>query len=813
MLAVRSFTFFLIFAGAFHASAAEPACKPDPLGGERLYLRGGMSGWGAQPDYAFTYSCDAWYLNVDLTGRGEFKISDANWRSSNTFGSPATARSNLIREGQPYVAVNGGTPGGANNLSFPFSGAHTVKVMLEGANALVTIGPRTFAPEAAAAATVRDPVALSLKFDSRSAAYKRPFGAQPAGTPVAFTVAAKPGAKRVTLVIEKRRVDGPEDVIEYTEVGRVPLVRKGHGWQASYTFAAPDIYGYYFEVEVGGKTYLLQNNAKAVYWTRERGANGAGVVAAVPADRKAVRRFRHTAYARDFRVPDWARDVVYYYIFPERFRNGDRSNDPRVGESRFQDKPVELHANWLDKPYRPGSGDGSDQWGSNDFFGGDIAGIIEKLDYIASVGANVIYMTPLFKASSNHKYDTADFRQIDPAFGKNEDFKRLVDEAAKRGIRVLPDASFNHSGSDSLYFDRFAKYDTKGAFRGGKVDPASPYADWYHFKPGAAEADQQYQGWTGVADLPEFNKSSPAYRRFAFEGPDSITRLWLGQGTAGWRMDVAPWVPDDFWRGWRKSVKGMNPDAITVAETWFDASKYFLGDTFDSTMNYIFRNTVLDYASGIKAGAIYHNIELMRENYPPQAFYALMNLLSTHDVARSLHYLGYTDGASEAEIAEAKQRYRLAVFFQMTFPGAPAIYYGDEVGLTGGDDPLNRMAYPWADMGGMPDEQMLAFFKQLTAMRKQHAVLRRGSIGAPLHLDDNVIVLARKDGKSEALTATNNATVARTVTVRLPAGFQAREFADVLGGQPVIAGAGGKLTLTLPPLSGLALVSAAAAAH
>lgn len=800
MVAARAFSCLLLLAAA-PALAAGQDCKPDPLKGEQLYLRGGMNGWGVLPEYAFRYSCHAWYLNVDLTGRAEFKISDAAWRSSSTFGSPANAPGNLLRESQPYRAANGEAPGGANNLSFPFSGQHTVKLVLEGGVPHVTIGPLSFA--APAAPTVREPVALGLRFDSRSLAHKRPFGAQPAGTPLTFSVAAKPGVTRLTLVLEKRRVEGPEDVIDYAEVARVPLVRQGGHWQASHAFAEPAIYGYYFEAEIGGKTYLYQNNAKSVYWTRERGANGPGQVVAAPADRKGVRRFRHTSYARDFRVPAWAKDAVYYYIFPERFRNGDRGNDPKVGVTLYQDKPVEVHASWLDKPYRPGAGDGSDQWGSNDFFGGDIAGIIEKLDYIAGLGANTLYMTPLFKAASNHKYDTADYRQIDPAFGRNEDFKRLVDEAAKRGIRVLPDASFNHSGSDSLYFDRFGKYGTDGAFRGGKINPASPYASWYRFKPEESDPNKQYAGWTGVPDLPELDKSSPAYRRFAGE----ITRLWLGQGTAGWRMDVAPWVPDDFWREWRKTVKDMNPDAIAVAETWFDASKYFLGDTFDSTMNYIFRNTALDYASGIRAGAIYHNIELIRESYPPQAFYALMNVLSTHDVARSLHYLGHTEGASAQEVALAKQRYRLAIFFQMTFPGAPAIYYGDEVGMSGGDDPLNRMAYPWSDQGGMPDESMLAFVKQMTALRKQHAILRHGSIGAPLHLDDNVIVLARKDGKREALTATNNATVSRTVTVRLPSGFTARRFADALDASAATVGADGKLTFTLAPLSGRLLVA------
>ena len=248
-------------------------------------------------------------------------------------------------------------------------------------------------------------------------------------------------------------------------------------------------------------------------------------------------------------------------------------------------------------------GDGSDDEYSNDFFGGDIAGIIEKLDYIRSVGANTLYITPMFTAASNHKYDTADWKHIDPHFGSNADFERLCREAAKRGIRVLPDASLNHSGADSIYFDRYGTRGGQGAFEGGRINPASPYASWYTFDATQTEPDKQFKGWVGVTDLPELNKADPSYRAFAYGAPDSVTRTWLNAGASGWRMDVAPWVPDDFWREWRSVVKQTKPDALTVAETWFDASKFFLGDEFDSTMNYIFRNAVLDYANGGDAHA------------------------------------------------------------------------------------------------------------------------------------------------------------------------------------------------------------------
>jgi glycosidase len=463
-----------------------------------------------------------------------------------------------------------------------------------------------------------------------------------------------------------------------------------------------------------------------------------------------------------------------------------------------------MHKNWLDKPWRPG--DGSDEHYNNDFFGGDLAGIIDKLDYIRDLGANAIYMTPIFRASSNHKYDTADYHQVDPAFGSNADFERLTREAARRGIRVIPDASLNHSGADSIYFDRFGNFKSGGAFEGGRIRPDSPYAGWYSFDPKQTAPDKQYKGWVGVSDLPELDKSSRGWRDFAYGKPDSVTRLWLDRGASGWRMDVAPWVSDDFWREWRSAVKATKPDAITIAETWFDASKYFLGDMFDSTMNYIFRNSVLEYAAGGKAAALYRNLELLREAYPPQALYALMNLLSSHDQARSLHVLGWHDDSGAQTIALAKARYRLAVFFQMTYPGSPAIYYGDEVGVTGGDDPFNRGTYPWADLGGQPDLQMLAEFKRLTRLRHEQAVLRRGSLDAPLFADDHVVVLLRRLGDAWAITATNNAASPRTISVALPRELPGGALIDPLGGAPVKLEPG-RISFEVPAMYGRVLLA------
>jgi cyclomaltodextrinase / maltogenic alpha-amylase / neopullulanase len=776
-----------------------------PLGETQLFLRGSLNNWAALDEYAFQYSCDAYYLNIKASGRQSFKIADAGWKEATTVGS-------------------GGVGSNAGEFVQMFEGEQTLRLAFEEGKPKLSVGPRSFADPLAKQVT--DPIALSLRFDSRAADHKSPFGAVIKGSSLSFLVTALPGVSQLTLVIEKRRLEGNQEVLNYSEFKRVPMTRAAakagasepERWSAQQTLNDIGIYGYWFEAEIGGRKFALQNNASTVHWTREKGAGGAASVGDLPASLAGVRRFRQTVYAADFKVPDWAADAVYYFIFPDRFRNGNKNNDPRPGRDRYQNHGVEFHKNWNDKPFRPGlidgKTDGSDTVYNNDFFGGDLAGITDKLDYIQALGANTIYMTPIFKAASNHKYDTADYRNVDPAFGSNADFERLTAEAQKRGLRVVPDASLNHSGADSIYFNRFGNHGKAGAFQNGKINTKSPYASWYSFDATQTDPNKRFKGWVGVSDLPELNKASTTFRKFAFGDPNSVMKLWLDRGASGWRMDVTPWVPDDFWRQWRQAIKAHRPDAITIAETWFDASKYFLGDMFDSTMNYVLRNAVLDYAAGGDAADLVRHIEHLREAYPPQALHALMNLLSSHDQARALHVLGWTDAtaptkADASTVNLAKQRLRLATFFQMTHPGAPTIYYGDEVGVTGGDDPFNRATYPWADLGGQPDEALLAEFKKLTQLRRDHAVLRRGSSQAPLLADKHVVVLARKLGEGAAtqwaLTAINNSNQARTVTVKLPAGAGTGEWADALGGAPVLAKEG-ELTLEVPAMYGRVLV-------
>ncbi len=764
-----------------------------------------MTLWTLREDLVFHYSCDAYYLNVDLSGPHDFRITDATAAKVNIGAESEAART--VHANEPVVVSDAGR-GGHRNLHFDFTGGHTIRLQFAADGAHLTIGPKSYHDPADV--PVADPIAKSLQFDSRDAAHKTPFGAVTAGSEVQMRLSAQPGVRSAELVIERRRIEGPQEVLDYAPVTRVPMTREAGAdhdvWRASYRFDAIGVYGYYFVVDIGGTSYVYEDNADPVYWTREVGSNGLGVVAAMSSDAQRIRRFRQTVFRADYTVPSWARDVVYYYIFPERFRNGDKRNDPKPGPHTFRDRSVEVHKNWLDKPWMPNSGDGSDELYSNDFFGGDLAGVIQKLDYIRDLGANAIYMTPIFRAASNHKYDTADYRNIDPHFGDNALFERLVREARKRGIRLLLDTSLNHTGSDSIYFNRYDNFPDVGAFSGGRVHPESPYASWYHFDTTQTDPDKQYHGWGGGTDLPELDKTSPSFRDFAFAAPDSVMKRWLDRGAAGWRMDVVPWIADDFWRDWRAEIRHHKPDALTVAETQFESSKYFLGDEFDSTMNYIFRDAVQAYAAGADARASYRNIELMRELYPPQAFYALMNLLSTHDSPRALFAFGYRDDKASADtVALAKRRLRLALLFQVIFPGAPAVFYGDEVGVTGGEDPFDRATYPWADEGGKPDLNLLADYKRLIAMRNANPVLRHGSIDAPVFIDEHVIALIRHDGTRWAITATNNASDAREVTVGVPHELRNATFVDALSHGRFIAH-DASITFPVPPMGGTVLL-------
>lgn len=783
-------------------------CPDSPLGDTALYLKGEMNDWSASNQYRFTYSCDAYYLNVDESGEYSFKLADSSWAAASSFGAAEAETSLAYGEATPLVS-NEANGGDSANLSFNFTGGNTLKLALDsdGSNPILTIGDKTFT--GTAAFPVTDPVALSVAFDSRNADFKTPFGAVTQGSSIQYALTALPGVEDLELVVARHTLEGNQEVLSNTELARVALTKTTDGdkerWSGSYTFPDKGVFSYYFQFKVGNESYVYQNNDDTVYWTTEKGTDGVGAVAFLPSDGDDIRRYRQSVYLSDFQVPDWAQDAVYYQIFPERFRNGDRSNDPTPGVDTYLDQAVEFHSNWLDTPYLPGDGKSDDNY-NNDFFGGDLAGIIEKLDYLADLGVNTLYINPIFEAGSNHKYDTGNYMQVDDNFGDNALFATLTATAKQKGIRVVLDTSLNHTGSDSVYFDRYGRYAETGAFEGGSPNSDSPYFSWYKFYSDATDTDSMYAGWLGNATLSELVETD-GFKAFAYGNDDSVTKYWLDQGLSGWRMDVAPWVSDEFWRGWHSAVKAKDSDAVTVAETWFDASKFLLGDEFDSTMNYIFRNAVLDFAGGSDASQIYRNLEMVREHYPTQALHALMNLFSSHDVARALYTLGDQGADTDAATAAtAKQRFLLATLFQMTYPGAPSIYYGDEVGVTGGEDPMNRSTYPWADQGGSPDLAMLDQMKTLIKLRNDNAILRRGSLSAPLYSDSHVLVLLRELNDQKALVVVNNADSAQTLSLSLDSAL-AGGYQDLLSGDNVTVAADGSVNLTVPALYGRVLLN------
>lgn len=452
--------------------------------------------------------------------------------------------------------------------------------------------------------------------------------------------------------------------------------------------------------------------------------------------------FQITVYDRQYDPPHWLRDGIMYQIFPDRFC---RSKPPlRTREDIY------LHDEWNEPPlalFDPRNGDTH----SSDFFGGDLQGIISRLDYLQSLHVTVLYLNPIFKARSNHRYDTGDYLKIDPMLGSEEDLKQLCSEAEKRGIRVLLDGVFSHTGDDSLYFNRYGRYDSLGAYQSKR----SPYYKWYTFE----KYPNQYRCWWGVTTLPEVNKENEDYRHFMLD-EDGVTRRWVRCGTGGWRLDVADELPMRFLRDMRQGVKTEKEDAILLGEVWEDASNkvsygqmrcYCLGDTLDSVMNYPLRDAALCFIRGdISAFDFVRRIESLRENYPQPFFYSLMNLMGSHDRPRVLNELAgecwdSTDELRRGEMALSPAQRKLAVRrleemwkIYAALPGIPCLYYGDEVGLEGARDPFCRHTYPW----GNEDPQIMRITQRALEMRHTRPVLRRGGLSI-VALDRDTIRIRR----------------------------------------------------------------------
>ena len=608
---------------------------------------------------------------------------------------------------------------------------------------------------------------MSIYFNSRDPACKSPFGAAPCGTEVSFSVFAGPEEVTGGQLLLLEEFSGQERAIPMTWAdGALRCVYR--------TPEEPELVWYAFSLtRPDGQVLRLDKN------------NG---------------RWQLTVYDGQSRTPRWFGQGVSYQIFPDRFC---RSRMPRpdgmVGRRT-------VHENWAGTPdYLP---DVQGEIRNCDFFGGDLAGITAKLDYLQSLSVTTLYLNPIFEAASNHRYNTADYLAIDPMLGTEEDFRTLCREAHRRGMRVLLDGVFNHTGSVSRYFNADGSYPEVGAAQSRE----SPYYNWYHF----TRWPEEYDAWWGIKTLPAVEENQDSYREFIIRGQDSVVRHWLRCGADGWRLDVADELPDDFITEIRRAMEEEKPGAVLIGEVWEDGSnkiaydrrrRYLLGRETHGLMNYPFRTAALAWLLGGDAGAFRESMEEIREHYPSPAFYSAMNFLGTHDTPRILTLLGgepvpeSKEARAEARLSTAsyrlaRQRLMLGTLLLYAFPGSPTVYYGDEAGMQGYEDPMNRRTYPW----GQEDEALPAWYRRLGQLRRERLSLQVGKIRY-LYAAGGGLVLERRAGAEVTVAALNAG--AEDLEPAIPwAGALAT---DAMTGQQFLA-ADGIVRLTLPGRSGVLLI-------
>lgn len=432
-----------------------------------------------------------------------------------------------------------------------------------------------------------------------------------------------------------------------------------------------------------------------------------------------------TVYDKNYKTPDWIKGGIMYQIFPDRFYKG-KGNIKNIPEDRI------IHQSTTDTPFwKP------DEQGkilNNDYYGGNLKGIEEKLPYIASLGVNVIYLNPIFEAHSNHRYNTANYSKIDSLLGDEKDFKSLCKKADEYGIKIILDGVFSHTGSDSIYFNRENRYNSIGAYNSDE----SPYKDWFTF-----EDNGKYKSWWGIDTLPETNEDNDSFIKY-IAGKNGIAEKWLKCGAYGYRLDVADELPDKFLDEFCKSVKSLNNDYIVIGEVWEDATnkishggrrKYLLGEQLDSVMNYPFASAILTFMRYGVAENFMESVVTICENYPQTALDCLMNHIGTHDTARILTSLIYDSiehkprniqvdcRLTDEEYQKAKTLLKCATVLQYTLPGFPSIYYGDEAGVQGGGDPFNRSFFPW----GYEDSDITEWYRKLGLVRNSLKCLENGA--------------------------------------------------------------------------------------
>lgn len=536
---------------------------------------------------------------------------------------------------------------------------------------------------------------MLFKFNSLYEKYKKPFGSVSAGTAVRFHIECVDGiyVEKVRLALIK---DG-ESVVYY------PMTFTGKsGSESNFTvevnITSHGLYWYYFtaDTELGELNLYRDADGNLAY-------NG--------------EMYQITVYQNDYATPAVIKGGVIYHIFVDRFAKGD---DVDV----IWDKDGVLKK-W-NEPLTIVDSDGV--FRANDFYGGNLQGIIDKLPYLKDLGVTMLYLSPIFKSGSNHRYDTGDYMKIDELIGTEERFAELIEKAHSIDIQIILDGVFNHTGSDSLYFNKKNTYDSIGAYQGIK----SPYYDWYYF----VNYPDNYGCWWGITVTPTVNKLVDSYKRFIF-GDGGVIEKWTKFGIDGWRLDVVDELDIDFVNGLRSKIKSVKNDALIIGEVWEDASSkiaysvrrpYLMGNQLDGVMNYPFKDAILDFIKYGNAYEFYKSVMNIYENYPLQSLNCSMTFLGTHDTVRAINSLSQADitgttkeqrlniNLSKTERKLAVERMKMASILQYVLPGVPSVYYGDEIGMEGYEDPINRKPFTWDNI----DNELLSHYKALGAMRRKY---------------------------------------------------------------------------------------------
>ncbi|MDD7158163.1 MAG: glycoside hydrolase family 13 protein [Firmicutes bacterium] len=500
-----------------------------------------------------------------------------------------------------------------------------------------------------------------------------------------FTVSLSSEANSVTLMLKK------EGKNEYDVA--YPMQKEGDRFSVTLDITTVGLYRYCFVAD--GHRFFAGKNL-------------------LPCDEG--ERWTITAYEKTYESPEWLYGGIIYQIFPDRFA---------IGGERKKTKPGMIYRDdWGGVPTFQPNKEGIVE--NRDMFGGNFLGIEQKLDYLKSLGVTVIYLNPVFEAYSNHKYDTANYGLTDSDFGSLKDFARLIAKAEEKGIKIVLDGVFSHTGADSVYFNKYRRFSGDGAYNSQQ----SPYYDWYKFR----SYPDDYECWWGVKILPNVNENNRSFNQY-INGEDGIIRRYIDLGVAGWRLDVADELPDEFLYSLTRAAKTAKKDALVLGEVWENAAtkysygyqrNYLTGRQLDSVTNYPLKNAVLQFVNGGGADALDNGVRELINDYPARVLHALMNVIDTHDTPRALTSFGdYDDISDKKKRSVAKilnydaavKKLKLAAALQYFLPGIPTVFYGDEAGMDGFEDPFNRRCYPW----GKEDRALVRYYEKLGKIRTENS--------------------------------------------------------------------------------------------